>query len=80
MDDATEVQADCVAGIPQNGPARKWFYQRLMAMTSFACVLWWPLVLWATPDLSPLTGEWFLFHGAIVGSWFGGSTISAWKR
>jgi len=79
-DDLTELQTDTKLGVPQGGPARKWFYQRLMAMTSFGCVLWWPLVVWVHPEAKSLTSEWFLFHGAVVGAWFGGSTWSAVRR
>jgi hypothetical protein len=83
-DDKTEFQTDLpqVPGVPLPlaGPSKKWFFQRLMAMLAFVCICFWPLVLTLNPDLDSVSIPWFTAHCSIIMTWFGGSTISAWKR
>lgn len=82
MEDRTEFQTDTETRkwVSTNGPARKWYYQRLMAMLSFACVCWWPVVVFFHPAADEISVLWFSFHGGVVITWFGGSTISSLKR
>jgi hypothetical protein len=79
MEDKTEFQTDRqpnVPGVPKDGPARKWFYQRVMAGTSFACICWWPAVLHVSPGLDTMTIPWFSLHGAVVLGWMG---VTQWN-
>ena len=79
-DDKTEFQTDRVPGVPSSGPARKWFYQRLMAWASFAGIFWWPVILQFSPQLDTMTIPWFSLHGGIVLGWMGVTGWSAARK
>lgn len=82
-DDRTEFQQDREASpaIPA-GPRAKWKWQRGMAAASFACAALYPFAVIGL-DSSVLLGlapHWYLFHGGVVGVWFGGSTIAGMRK
>ena len=79
-DDKTEFQTDRhIPGVPADGPARKWFYQRIMAWGSFAACAWWPIVLIFSPSLESITPYWFALFGGICAGWMGLTQWSARK-
>lgn len=84
-EDRTQHQADYATKPSPDAPRGKWKWQRAMAAGSFLCGALFPVFVMLANDeqaktMTDLAVHWYLFHGAVVGAWFGGSTFSAMKR